>query len=179
MRFVFIRHLPTAWNQAELLQGQQDTDILPLTIEQQAKITANQRLLEKYGQFDLILTSALRRTQQTAYYYQINENQIVKESLLNELHFGPFEGKKKEELIKTLGNAWQEDPRELVLGESMIQLQQRIQDFIEKYRSYQQLLCFAHGAWLRAFIVMQQYGDVRMMNQFAIPNNELIDVEII
>jgi len=174
MQFIFIRHLPTAWNQEELLQGQQDTDILPLDAEQQRKIAVNQHQLRQYGSFDVILTSTLKRTRQSAQHYQINPNQIVAEPLLNELNFGHFEGKKKELLIKELGKQWQEDPRDLILGESLVQLQQRIQQFIEKYQDYQKVLCFAHGAWLRAFISIQQHGNLSTMNQFMIPNNELI-----
>ena len=60
----------------------------------------NQQTLNSFMPFDLILASTLKRTQQTAQMYGMN---VVIEPLLDELDFGEFEGRPKEELIRELG----------------------------------------------------------------------------
>ena len=121
--------------------------------------------------FDIILASKLKRTQQTAQMYGMN---VVIEPLLDELDFGEFEGRPKEELLRELGNRWLESPRELQLGESIIHLENRIVDFIEKYESYNNILVFGHGSWIRAFISLVQNGHINRMNRIHVPNNKCI-----
>ena len=121
--------------------------------------------------FDLILASTLKRTQQTAQMYGMN---VVTEPLLDELDFGKFEGRPKEELIKELGERWLEKPKRITLGESIIHLENRIVDFIKKYEGYDNILVFGHGSWIRAFISLVQNGHINGMNRIHVPNNKCI-----
>ena len=95
MQITLIRHLPTEWNVNTWLQGRQDIEILPITDRDQLEIVKNQNNLSRLQPFDLILASTLKRTQQTAQMYGMN---VVIEPLLDELDFGEFEGRPKEEL---------------------------------------------------------------------------------
>ena len=171
MQITLIRHLPTEWNVNTWLQGRQDIEILPITDRDQLEIVKNQNNLSRLQPFDLILASTLKRTQQTAQMYGMN---VVIEPLLDELDFGDFEGRPKEELITELGNRWLENPRELQLGESVIHLENRIVHFIKKYESYDNILVFGHGSWIRAFISLVQNGHINRMNRIHVPNNKCI-----
>jgi broad specificity phosphatase PhoE len=171
MRITLIRHLPTEWNIKTWLQGRQDIDILPITDGDQHEIDRNQQALSEFLPFNLILASTLKRTHQTAELYGMN---VVTEPLLDELDFGEFEGRPKEDLIKELGETWFENPRALKLGENLVNLENRIVHFIEKYESYNNILVFGHGSWIRAFISLVQNGHINRMNQVHVPNNKCI-----
>jgi probable phosphoglycerate mutase len=171
MQITLIRHLPTEWNVNTWLQGRKDIEILPITDCDQLEIVRNQDNLRGLQPFDIILASTLKRTQQTAQLYGMN---VVTEPLLDELDFGEFEGKPKEELIKELGDRWLENPRELQLGENVVHLENRIVEFIKKYESYDNILVFGHGSWIRAFISLIQNGHINRMNTIQVPNNKCI-----
>ena len=81
-------------------RGDKDIEILPITDRDQLEIVKNQNNLSRLQPFDLILASTLKRTQQTAQMYGMN---VVIEPLLDELDFGEFEGRPKEELLRELG----------------------------------------------------------------------------
>ena len=42
----------------------------------------------------------------------------ITEPLLDELDFGPFEGRPKKDLMDAMGENWLQHPRNLLLGES-------------------------------------------------------------
>ncbi len=172
MQITFIRHLPTEWNIKTWLQGRQDIDILPVTEEVQQKINQNKQKLEKLAPFQLILASTLKRTHQTAKLYGLEA--ITTEPLLDELDFGSFEGRPKAELINEMGENWLEHPRNLILGESLVHFENRIIQFLEKYKERKNVLVFGHGSWIRAFISIVKVGHINGMNQMVVENNECI-----
>src|SRR5699024_7317623 len=96
------------------------------------------------------------------------------DNLLDELDFGTFEGQPKEQLIKYYGNQWGEHPRNLVLGESMTNLENRIILFLDKHHESANVLVFGHGAWIRAMISYHQHGHINHMNKITVNNNECI-----
>lgn len=164
-----IRHLPTEWNKQGLLQGKRNIDISYPNNKIQEEIQHNIKLLSKLSPFDLVLASTLKRTQQTAKWY----GYLFKiEELLDELDFGPFEGVSKRMLYKEYGNQWICNPGEIILGESLNHLEQRIRMFIDKYKEYNNLLVFGHGAWIRAFVSLKQYGHINEMNKITVENNK-------
>ncbi|MDN3017009.1 histidine phosphatase family protein [Paenibacillus sp. BSR1-1] len=173
MQLTLIRHLPTEWNKKTWLQGRQDIEISEITEAVNKEITENQLLLEKLSPFTHVLASSLRRTHQTArlygYKYEI-------ESLLDELDFGAYEGVPKTDMINEFGEKWRQSPKEIVLGESIENLEKRIVLFLEKYRKSSNILAFGHGSWIRAAISYNQYGHVNNMNKITIENNECITV---
>lgn len=175
MQITLIRHLPTEWNKKLWLQGRKDIDVSHPTGVIKKEININKQNLEKLTPFDLVLASTLKRTQQTAHLYEYN---AITEKLLDELDFGPFEGGSKKKLIEKYGDSWLKNPRSLVLGESLLDLEKRIVHFLDKYRVYENILVFGHGSWIRAFLSYNKYGNINQMNQITVKNNECITVSV-
>jgi len=175
MHITLIRHLPTEWNGKNWLQGSKNIPLAPISFETEKGIEMNLNILQQLSPPDLVLTSELIRTQQTAelygYAFQV-------EPLLNELHFGKFEGRPKKDLLTTYGEQWLFTPRELILGEKLVDFEKRIKTFIAKYMGlYQHLLIFGHGTWIRAFLSIIKHGSINGMNQITVSNNELISIQ--
>lgn len=174
MQVNVIRHLPTEWNEKGKLQGRRDIPIGPVTRELQRQIAKNERILHKLGPFQTVLASTLQRTIQTAGHYGYRP---VIEPLLDELDFGPFEGMQKTVLYETFGEKWFDHPKQLHLGESLNDLEHRIELFLEKYKNQKNMLIFGHGAWTRALISYHQTGDINGMNKISVENNECITLK--
>lgn len=171
MHIALIRHLPTYWNKKTWLQGRRDIEISEVSEKFRNEISHNQQLLKAIEPFDLVLVSTLKRTHQTAEQY----GYVAKtEGLLDELDFGPYEGKPKEELFRSYGDKWVENPKELILGESVTSLEKRIVQFIKKYEQKDKILVFGHGSWIRAMVSYYQYGHINNMNKMTVGNNECI-----
>jgi broad specificity phosphatase PhoE len=168
MQITLIRHLPTEWNTKTLLQGRRDIGLSKVSEELAMGIDKNQKVLEELFPFDLVIASTLKRTHQTAALYGFK---CETEGLLDELDFGPFEGVPKENLIEKYGEMWFENPKELVLGESLKNLEDRIVLFLKKYKEYSNILVFGHGSWIRAMLSYVQFGDINQMNKIEVLNN--------
>jgi|APAga8741243855_1050100.scaffolds.fasta_scaffold28894_2 broad specificity phosphatase PhoE len=168
MQLTLIRHLPTDWNKKTWLQGRRDIALSLLTEDLFLGIEENKQRLAKLGPFDIVLASTLKRTHQTA---QLHGYKYQTESLLDELDFGPFEGRPREELLEKHGELWINNPKDLVLGESIKNLEERIVLFLEKYKKSSNILVFGHGSWIRAMISYSEYGDVNRMNKIIVENN--------
>ncbi|WHX98613.1 histidine phosphatase family protein [Neobacillus sp. DY30] len=175
MQITVIRHLPTEWNKKTWLQGKKDIGLSQITEELIKGIEDNQVVLQKLSPFDLVLASTLQRTHQTAnlygYSYEI-------EGLLDELDFGSFEGVPKNNLIQKYGDMWFDNPKELILGESITNLEKRISMFLDKYQKYTNILAFGHGSWIRALISYVNYGHINQMNKVEVVNNACITLNI-
>lgn len=174
MYLTLIRHLPTEWNKKTWLQGRRDIDLAPVTEEFVVKIRKNQELLQKQS-FNIVLASTLKRTHQTAHLYGYYPET---EGLLDELDFGPFEGVPKSKLINEYGDKWIENPKELVLGESLKNLEARIDLFLKKYKDNQNVLVFGHGSWIRGLVSYVNYGDINNMNKIIVENNQCMTLEV-
>lgn len=175
MQITLIRHLPTEWNQKTWLQGRKDIDLAIVTDEFHNGIARNQEYLKKLSPFDLVLASTLKRTHQTALLYGYHPET---EALLDELDFGPFEGVPKEKLLKKYGDTWIENPKDLVLGESLINLEDRIRMFLKKYKESNNILVFGHGSWIRAMVSYNDYGHINKMNKVTVENNACITITV-
>ncbi len=175
MQITLVRHLPTYWNELNLLQGRRDIDISPPSPELLQEVSKNKKFIKQREPFDYILSSTLKRTAQTAFYYGY---QPEVEPLLDEYDFGPFEGKPKEHLMKKHGNDWIETPLKITFGEGISRLQERIMAFLDNYPSGSNLLLFSHGTWTRAFLSYCRYGHLNNMNKFTVRNNECLTLEV-
>lgn len=171
MQITLIRHLRTEWNKKNRLQGRRNIEISPITEDCQKQIEHNQTILKYLSPFEEVFASTLIRTHQTAHLYGYEPKT---EDLLDELDFGPFEGLPKEVLIENCGRKWFENPRELVLGESIKDLEKRIRLFLEKYQCSQNILVFGHGSWIRAIVSYNRFGHINNMNKITVGNNECI-----
>jgi broad specificity phosphatase PhoE len=175
MQITLIRHLPTEWNKKTWLQGRRDIGLSQVSEELSQEIAENRKVLDKLSPFDIVLASTLQRTHQTASLYGY-ECEI--EGLLDELDFGPFEGVPKNKLIDKYGEIWFENPKELVLGESLKNFEKRIAVFLDQYKDYSNILAFGHGSWIRAIISYTQCGDINKMNKIEVVNNACITLDI-
>jgi broad specificity phosphatase PhoE len=174
MHIYLIRHLPTKWNIEGKLQGRRNISIDESKLEDfRERIIENQNLLKEIEPFDVILASSLIRTMQTASVYGYVPST---EPLLDELDFGSYEGKAKKELIGDFHDMWYDNPENIILGEPLISLQERILLFLNKYRKYERVLVFGHGSWIRALISIEKFGSMKEMNQITLDNNELIRI---
>lgn len=169
-----LRHMQTADNLAGILQGRQDTAIIPPGPDQMAAVEKNRLAISPLSQFDQILVSRLRRTHETARLYT---KDFSIDPLLDELDFGPFEGRPRADLLRETPE-WETDPSGLVLGEPLAALKERILAFFSKYKDAGKVLVFGHGAWLRAARAMAASGSLAAMNQYHIPNNQLLVIPI-
>lgn len=184
MKLIYIRHLPTEWNEKGLLQGRRNINILPVSETYKKGILNNKVKLKKYGNFDLILVSSLKRTQQTAALYGI-KNPVI-EPLLNEVNFGYYEGRSKIIFTKDWEKEWKNNPEAIIFnknlspGSSIRDLKLRIEKFLNKYNNYNQLLVFGHGAWVRGFITIINRESMKNMNLKAntLKNNQLKEMNI-
>lgn len=169
MKIIVVRHLATSWNEAGRLQGRRDEPISPLSDDVKERLTASLGTLIDGARIEDVVASNRIRTQQTAETfgyaaYRIDPN-------LDELDFGPFEGKLRADMLNDLGDGWTDRPGQLTLGEPVAVLAERVRRFVGSVSTCDTVLCFGHGAWMRALHSMALHdGDVNFMNQITIPN---------
>ncbi|WLR51292.1 phosphoglycerate mutase family protein [Bacillus tianshenii] len=177
MKLTAIRHLPTEWNESGLLQGSRDIPIISsVSDEMMMKIGKNKEQLALGAPYDMILTSGLVRTQQTAELHGFTDYKA--EPLLNELDFGELEGKHKDLLLERWGHEWRNEPHTLTFGERMTDMEKRIRTFLEHYQKYENILMFGHGTWLRALRALYETGEIKSMNQQMVANCDLLTFDL-
>jgi len=177
MELFLIRHLQTEYNRQGILQGSQDLPILKPATEVMDQIEHNKKRLSDLAPFDAILISEYQRTRMTAECYGFN-SELKVEKLLNELNFGIYEGRTKAELIADHLELWENNPEQIILGEPLTNLVERLKQFINNYRHCQRVLVFGHGSWSRAMYSLVTYGHINKMNQMTIANNDLLQLTI-
>lgn len=168
-----VRHLPTEWNLAGILQGRRNPTIRPPDKAMMAMSLETRTSLEERGPFGTVVASPLTRARETASWYGFPDHEV--EPLLTELDFGLYEGRPKAELLRDHGDSWSHNPGALTLGEPVRFLGQRVRAFVDTYRARgcQDILLFGHGAWIRAMLSIEKTGDICKMNQFEIAVNSL------
>lgn len=176
MKLVVVRHLPTAWNLEFRMQGQQDIPIVPPDAATLSLISTARAAVDAAGPYDRVYCSRMLRTRQTAELFGYPAP--VVDPLLNELNFGPFEGAMRADMLRALGPAWQESPQTLTLGESMLSLGERVQQFLAQNAGYGRVLVFGHGAWTRALFSLQKTGGLAQMNTLSIENGEVLTFSV-
>ncbi len=174
MELYILRHMQTQYNLKGILQGRLDIGILPPGPDHPRAIAQNKRVIGPLENFDHILVSTLKRTRETAMIYG---PEFSTDPLLDELDFGPWEGKKKSELIARQP-LWNRHPERLTLGEPLTDLALRVAGFTAKYKAAGQVLAFGHGAWIRALVAWVKTGSIQSMNHLEVPNNEVMVIQI-
>jgi probable phosphoglycerate mutase len=100
-----VRHGQTEWNEKQITQGQSESNISRIGIEQ-AKITGEQF---KHIEFSAIYSSDLSMAHKTAEIIKLNRNLVVKKSKsLRGRSYGSFEGKHVDIYKNTLKNKLEE-----------------------------------------------------------------------
>ena len=167
IHLTLVRHLKTSWNSEGKLQGRADISILP---DQADTIRRLKRSL-KASSYDLVFTSQLGRTQETAIACGYGDRAEASE-LLNEIDFGDWEGRPASELRST--TSWMDNPREVELGESFDRFVARVTLFLRQLLEYGEgrVLVFGHGAWIRCGIALIEKGQPGSMNRVVIEHGE-------
>ena len=157
--FYIVRHGQTEWNQKGLLQGQSQTDLTEVGVEQ-AKSTAKE--LEKIS-FGAIFSSDLLRAQRTAEIIALERKlAITTTELLREKKFGPFEGKpyaamkEYDEILEQLTEAEQFLYKVHPEVESDEEMMARFITFLREVaigHGGKNVLIVTHGSIIRAFLI--------------------------
>lgn len=159
MTLYILRHGETDFNRLGIVQGSGvDTD-LNETGREQARA-----FFEAYQEIDfqLVVTSKLRRTHQTVRHFLEKEIPWIETPDLNEISWGDHEGKPSTperiaDFRATLEH-WKQGNLDAALpnGESARQLQDRLTRFLEwlKSRSEKRILIATHGRTMRCFVAM-------------------------
>lgn len=183
MELYIVRHGKTVWNQAGLIQGSSDVELLPEGIEMARQTGIGLQDVK----FDAIYSSPLSRALDTAKLIKGDRHiEIVTDKRLTEMDFGVCEGKKyipkaEAEQIKKIGKSktgtensglllegfWDSpdtyEPPEK--GESFHQVCKRAADFIKyiefQYEDEQRILVVAHAALNQAIFTQLEGLDVK------------------
>lgn len=126
MKLYVTRHGQTQWTVENIVCGSTDCELI------QAGINQAKELAEKVGDLgiDVIYTSPLKRAFQTAEILaEASGAPVIKDKRLTEQCYGAYEGgsRANEEFRK----AWQQFPSRLKGGESVLQLVQRVYNFLD------------------------------------------------
>ena len=180
MKLYITRHSKTLWNQEKRLQGWQDS---PLTKE-----GINDALLLKERIKNLTIdhcySSPINRAKQTS---EILFDYVILDDRLKEMNFGLYEGKNITELLndKQYDALWNQpdDNTRLPGGESYIEVQTRLQNFIDDiYQKYSNKTIFItiHGMLfiiLHGLMLDYKTSDLVKINQHVIRGCSLSEVE--
>lgn len=171
MRIYFVRHGETDYNKQQIVQGSGIDSSLNDMGRSQASA-----LFEKYKEvpFDLVFTSALQRTQQTAQHFIDKPIPHISTPDLNEINWGVHEGQKSTPFMinayKDLINKWGANDFDARLeeGESANELQTRLNRFLNqlKERKENTVLVFTHGRTLRCIMCLIEGKHLREMENY-------------
>jgi probable phosphoglycerate mutase len=176
MKLVIVRHLPTAWNAEDRLQGQRDVPIVPPDAATLAAIARTRDEVLALGPFDRVYCSRMGRTRQTAELFGYTE--VIADPLLDEISFGEYEGRLRKEMLAAVGTAWDDAPHTLTFGESMAAFGERVQQFLRNNAAHARVLVFGHGGWTRALWSLRETGSLERMNKLAVGNGQTLVFEV-
>lgn len=170
MNIFLVRHGQTYSNRDGILQGQIDTELSDLGVQQAQNVA--ERL--KNHSFDKIFSSNLQRASNTA--RQIakhHDAEVVHDERLRERHFGDFGGKKVEDvdfssLRKDIFN--NAPPN----GENWKQVIQRVKNFADELEEVENVLLVSHGGTIRALLYILLERDLEQLLLDEKPKNTCI-----
>ena len=157
MKLFLVRHGQTAWTVAKRYQGTTD---IPLNQEGIRQAQAIARILRRERPTRLY-TSTLQRTRQTGHWIaKACGMKSIKDSRLNELDFGKWEGSYYDGLLQTGGEPFKEW-REGKLakppgGESLASLARRVGQFLKellRHHSEETVVVVSHGGPIKMFLL--------------------------
>lgn len=181
-----VRHGQTQWNVKGLLQGQADSPLTKLGINQ-AKILGEQL---KNIHFDAIFSSDSLRAKRTARFITMERKMVIKTTkLLRERSFGKFEGKPYLQLDQELKDLLIElekltDVEKLKFKtpemESDEELFIRFNTFLREIAvafAGKTILVVTHGGMIRSLLIHLGFGTYSQIPHSAISNGGFIKLE--
>lgn len=170
-----IRHGQTDFNVRLIIQGRGINSDLNDEGLKQAKA-----FFDKYHpvDFDVVYTSALKRTHQTvSHFIAQNIPHEIRDSI-DEISWGNFEGKEHEESLKetfyAIVDEWRKGNLTIKIdgGESAQDLADRLMPFVEEIKNstHENILVCTHGRTLRVLICLLTNTPVSKMDSFEHTN---------
>lgn len=147
MKLYMVRHGRTDWNEHGLMQGMSD---IPLNENGKEEVIKSRNLLKDVN-FDICISSPLRRAIETAKIIVNSKCEIICDDLLIERNLGQFEGKKYNEYSKL--DYWNYNLNSDDYGvEPVRNLFLRTKKFLDKLKNknYNSVLLVSHAATMRA-----------------------------
>ena len=153
MKLIIVRHGETDWNLINKLQSFTD---VPLNDIGKKQVEKTGEYLKKQ-KFDLILSSPLKRTIETAKIInKYHDADIILDELIIERNFGKLEGSNYFELEKKMKEIRGEDLYELMEIEKRKKKKKRVKMFLDKYnidRHYgKTILMVSHSSYIKIFL---------------------------
>ncbi len=173
-----LRHGETDYNRLRKVQGSGiDTDLNDLGRAQAAAFYDRYRDLD----FDLVITSMLKRTWQTVAAFREAGIPWIKDADLNEISWGVQEGKtstpQSHQEYQQLVATWDEGNyhTRMPAGESAHELGARMEAFVHRLQAHdaQRMLVCSHGRAMRALMCVLQGKPLREMGTFQHSNTGL------
>lgn len=175
----FIRHGETEYNKLGIIQGSGvDSELNELGRQQAQAFYKHYEAVD----FQLVIASALQRTQQTIEPF-LSQKKIpfYKTHLINEINWGIHEGKKyapsMKETYSTLIKEWNNGNFEASMegGESAQSLSLRLSEFLEDLvnRPENTILVCTHGRTLRCLMCLVNNQHLREMENYSHHNTGL------
>lgn len=157
MQLHLFRHGQTNWNEERRAQGQSDSKLTELGVQQATELGERIRHLE----FDKIFCSSSLRTRQTASNaFPQNGDEIEYLDSLMEIHLGPWEGLLYDDIEQASPESYQhfwEKPHlfDVEGAESFLELQARavtaVKTMVAEFHQ-QQVAIVSHGALIKSFL---------------------------
>ncbi len=177
-----VRHGETELNKNRIIQGSGIDAPLNATGHKQAK-AFHQRYADRG--FDVVLTSALKRTHETMAPFIDQGLPWEQFPEINEMGWGIYEGKpssaEMKAVYKTMLDAWKSGDYEAHIpgGESAQQLADRLFIFVEhlKQRPEENILVCSHGRAMRCLMTLLRRQELSEMDQYHHSNTGLYLVD--
>lgn len=177
-----LRHGQSEWNILNKVQGQEDTELTEIGIEQANK--AAERL--KYENIDIIYSSDLKRAYNTAEIVGDKlDLEVNKLNGIREINFGVWQGLDLDTIKKEHGEdykLWRTEPHKLNIenAENLQTLKERVIGDVQKLISEnpnKKILLVSHGAAIKALILGILDIDISKYNKITIGNVGLSIIE--
>lgn len=180
-----VRHGETEFNKLHIVQGSGVDSSLNDTGRAQADALFQ---AYKHIDFDLVFTSKLIRTKETASHFLGTNIPHIEDEDINEISWGIYEGKSSKDVMvdmnqayKRLNDKWADGDYDARIeeGESAAEMASRLGRFLErlKAREEKKILVVMHGRALRCFICLIAGRPIKYMNDFVHSNTGVYKVE--
>ena len=178
MSTYIVRHGQTVKNLANVIQGQEDSDLTELGRRQADNI----RTVFTSVRLDWIVSSDLRRALQTCAGVAENHGlEIQEEPLLREQHWGEYQGKRMEDVLPEYFNVGHELFIDPPGGESLEELAARARAFWSSYSPRfegRNTLLVSHGTFIQVLLLVIEDDSSRLRShRETIPNGSIAVVE--
>lgn len=170
---LLVRHAPTSYTQANLIQTHENNDILPIDPECKLHFYLLLRRILHVDKIDpksfSIHSSPKCRAISTALHLGFAPN-IYNE--LDELNLGPYDGMQKNDFHKNMEvlNCMYEGVHHACDIETRDQIQKRIKQYIslatDYDNRYKTIIVFTHGLWIKCFIEYIAGANFKFENLF-------------